>query len=145
MRYLISFCATVALLCVCRDVSAWADTGHKVVASIAMRRLSPEDRETIVEILSHHPRFKEEFQDRMPADVRENAALKTEWLFQQAAVWPDIVREYKGETRDALHRPTWHYINYASFLIPTEKAELLKSIPPEGRTRCRKPSRKSTT
>src|SRR5262245_58446176 len=90
---------------------AWSDAGHKIIASIAFNRLTPEEREKVVAILREHPRFKADFTDKMPADLADDD--KNEWIFQQAAVWPDIARGFRGE--DArFHHSTWHYINLPS-------------------------------
>ena len=70
---------------------AWADKGHKMVASIALRQLDQAEREKIYSILKKHPRWQEEFADRMPEEIRNgDTAAQLEWTFQQAAIWPDV-------------------------------------------------------
>lgn len=109
---------------------AWADKGHKMVASIALRQLDQAERDTIYDILKQHPRWKEDFADRMPEDVRTgDAALQLEWVMQQAAIWPDIAREFQGEVRERFHRPTWHYINHGIFLDEKEREYFEKEFP----------------
>lgn len=109
---------------------AWADKGHKMVASIALRQLDQAEREKILSILKHHPRWKEEFADRMPEEIRNgDAATQLEWSFQQAAIWPDIAREYQNDVRDKFHRSTWHYINHGIFLDEKEAEHFKKEFP----------------
>jgi hypothetical protein len=109
---------------------AWSDKGHKMVASIALRQLDQAEREKIYAILKHHPRWKEEFADRMPEDVRTgDAAMQLEWAFQQAAIWPDIAREYQDDVREKFHRSTWHYINHGIFLHEQEREKFEKEFP----------------
>jgi hypothetical protein len=109
---------------------AWSDKGHKMVASIALRQLDQTEREKIHAILKHHPRWQQEFADRMPEDVRTgDSAMQLEWVFQQAAIWPDIAREYKDDVRDQFHRSTWHYINHGTFLHEQEREKFEKEFP----------------
>src|SRR5690349_16668600 len=92
--------------------SAWNATGHKIIASIAFRQLTAAEQSKIVEILKRHPRFAEDFKEQMPAEIRDaNEATQNEWLFQQAAIWPDAVRSGPAEKR-AFSRPEWHYVNF---------------------------------
>src|SRR5258707_1201174 len=79
---------------------AWNATGHKIIASIAFRQLTPAEQAKVVAILKRHPRFTDDFADQMPADVRgADEATQNEWLFQQAAVWPDTVRSGPPDKR----------------------------------------------
>lgn len=111
-------------------IFAWADKGHKMVASIALRQLDQAEREKIYAILKNHPRWKEEFADRMPEEIRlGEASGRLEWAFQQAAIWPDIAREYQDDVRDKFHRSTWHYINHGIYLDQTEREKFEKEFP----------------
>src|ERR1700722_9416523 len=69
---------------------AWGPAGHKIVASIAFRRLSPEKQAKIVALLKKHPRYEDDFAGKMPDDLSEQ--LTNEWIMQQAAIWPDLAR-----------------------------------------------------
>jgi S1/P1 Nuclease len=103
---------------------AWNATGHKVIASIAFRQLAPAEQAKIVAILKKHPRFTEDFADDMPEEVRRgDESMQNEWLFQQAAVWPDLVRGGPPERR-AFNRSEWHYVNLPHFLTDPVKAQL---------------------
>lgn len=103
---------------------AWNWTGHKIIASIAVRQMSEEEQTRAVAILTRHPRFTEDFSDAMPEEVRgEEAAAQREWLLQQAAVWPDLVRSGPA-AKTVFHRATWHYINVPHFLNDSARLEL---------------------
>ncbi len=103
--------------------SAWYDAGHKVIASIAFRRLSEVERARVVELLRAHPRFTEDFERKLPEDA-QNEPARQEWLFQQAAVWPDLAREFRGEDWQRFHRSTWHYIDLPRYLSEADRAAL---------------------
>ena len=90
---------------------AWNGLGHKVIAEIAWRQLDEATRQQIVDTLRRHPRFAEDFEKKMPADVATaDKAVQDHWVFQQAATWPDIARKTDYD------RPSWHYINVPLFL-----------------------------
>jgi hypothetical protein len=114
---LILFCASQAL--------AWHDGGHKLVAAIAFKRLTPDERKKVLEILKHHPRFDPDFDDQMPGSVAAGSdERQQEWLFQQAAVWPDMARQFHGNLKDTYHRPLWHYINRPIFLTDADRTAM---------------------
>jgi len=107
---------------------AWNDLGHRLVAALAFRRLNPGQRDKIVAILAEHPRFEKDFTDKMPGDVSSKIPSKNEWLFQQAAIWPDIARGLPNnppsKLRDTFHRPAWHFINRPVFLSDADQMAL---------------------
>jgi hypothetical protein len=85
---------------------AWNALGHKVVAEIAWRQLDSPTRQQIVDTLRRHPRFAEDFEQKMPEDVATaDRAVQDHWIFLQAATWPDIARKTDYD------RPSWHYID----------------------------------
>jgi hypothetical protein len=102
--------AAFALLSI-TPAHAWNNTGHKVVADIAWEQLTPERRKEIVDVLRRHPRFDEDFAKKMPSDVDEDR-----WIFQQAAIWPDIARGFKDDDLAKYNRPSWHYVNVPVFI-----------------------------
>lgn len=124
-----------------RPASAWNATGHKLISSIAFRRLSPEEQGRVIAILKRHPRFTQDFSDEMPPELKEaGPAEQHEWLFQQAGIWADIVRSGPPE-RTAFHRPTWHYVDLPLFLDAPSRLALEGKVkenvllaPPEGAT-----------
>jgi hypothetical protein len=114
------------LLCLApTSAYGWNAVGHKVVASIAFRRLTAAEQEKVVAILKSHPRFEADFEEEMPDAIADGqAAERNEWLFQQAAVWPDIARGFPRAQRDKFHRPNWHFINLPLFLTPADEEAL---------------------
>jgi len=107
---------------------AWADAGHKIIASIAFRQLTPAEREKIVAILKAHPRFAEDYAANLPAELTE-AADQQEWHFQQAAVWPDYIRGYPEDLKPIYHHGFWHWITARPrYLTPADRAALDKTI-----------------
>ncbi|HVJ68254.1 MAG TPA: hypothetical protein VM510_09735, partial [Caulifigura sp.] len=77
---------------------AWWDCGHKIIASIAYRRLTPVQQKALVDILTQHPRFEQDFKSLMPKDLAPE--LEGEWIVQQCSVWPDLARDFKGPDKE---------------------------------------------
>jgi hypothetical protein len=73
-----------------------------VVARLAWRQLSDEQRAKVSAILKNHPHYSEYLAAQKPEGFAED-----EWAFMRAATWPDWVRGKRD-----YDRPTWHYINY---------------------------------
>jgi hypothetical protein len=125
-RLLIAF-IVVTVLVPFRIASAWGPAGHKIIASIAFRRLSPEKQAMIIALLKQHPRFEEDFAKKMPSDL--SAADANEWTIQQAAIWPDIARSLKGNgLRQEYHHRSWHFIDLPDFLTPADEQALKDQI-----------------
>jgi len=104
---------------------AWWDAGHKIIAAIAFRQLSAEQQQATFELLKAHPRWQPDFAEWMPeplahGDIGEQA----EWSFMQAAVWPDIVRDFEGDDKTTYHHATWHYVNIPLFLSDGDRMAL---------------------
>ena len=101
----------LSALFVC-PVFAWNHTGHKVVAELTWRNLSPAKRKAASELLKQHPHYALLLATNVPSGVDTN-----EWAFLNAAVWPDMVRPARGNDREKptgitkYHRSPWHYIN----------------------------------
>ena len=97
---------------------AWSAGGHKIVARIAWARLTPDKRKVISDLIRHNPRFDDDFV--LPGNFTPNTDEgETEWLFTQAAVWPDLIRD----NVDFNHDP-WHYINQPVFLTDNDRNAL---------------------
>jgi hypothetical protein len=101
---------------------AWHNDGHKAVARIAWKQLSDAQRAQAIAILNQHP-HKAFLQFQKPADTDMN-----EWMFVQAATWPDWVRKplnpmIAGQSPNQIEhkysRPVWHYVNLP-FVMPGE-------------------------
>jgi hypothetical protein len=121
----------VISLCVLAVSPAWGwwDAGHKITGSIAFRRLTPEQRQQVTALLRAHPRWEQDFASQMPDDVRSgDADVQAEWSFQQAALWPDLARNFEGAERERFHHATWHYINLQQFLAPADRTALAGTL-----------------
>lgn len=110
IRLLLIGCFAITFsLAIAQRCPAWNALGHKVVADIAWRQLDAQTRADIVRTLRRHPRFDDDF-------AKEGDAGDDRWVFQQAAVWPDLAR---GQAE--YDKPTWHYINHPQFIgLPRE-------------------------
>ncbi len=80
------------LLTLCLPVQAWNARGHKTIAAIAYRNLTPEARSRVDRLLALHPEYAE-WTSGLPAGEKGLAA------FLQASVWPDRIRSGEGGYR----------------------------------------------
>jgi hypothetical protein len=110
----------------CATSFGWHDAGHKIIASIAYRRLEAPEREQLVAILRKHPRFQEDFAARIPRDL--SSEEQAEWIVQQASVWPDLARKFPDGEREKYHRGPWHYLDIPLFLTPEDKATMEQAL-----------------
>ena len=86
------------VLATTQPAHAWNGHCHRVIASIAFQRLEPERCLELADRIRNHPRFDADFAEKMPDEVRAgDDQMQAEWLFQQAACWPDRVRSLKGK------------------------------------------------
>ena len=93
------------------NLFAWNGTGHMTVAELAWRKLSSGERKTVSQLLQAHPHYAELLNTNVPRNVERD-----EWVFLQAATWPDMVRPSRGATPKpehitVYHRSEWHYVN----------------------------------
>lgn len=124
LRFICLFVTSLVSIVVAKNANAvvWNPQGHKVTASICYRRLEPEMRAAVANLLRKHPRYDEDFLRDMPNEIRRgDREEQDEWLFQQAAAWPDFVRD-GPDARTKYHRPSWHYINLPHYLTPADRA-----------------------
>lgn len=113
--------ATLLLVILSSEASAWNGLGHKVVADIAWQQLNEGQHAEIVRTLRRHPRFDPDFVRDIPE------ADQDRWIFQHAATWPDQIRgnhEYD--------MPTWHYVNIPLFIGDERQVDFNRSTRPEG-------------
>jgi hypothetical protein len=104
------------LLALATPATAWNALGHKVIAEIAWRQITPQQQQTVVDTLRRHPRFDADFVGRMPDDVLSaDKATQDQWVFQAAAYWPDVAR---GGPYD---HPSWHFINRPVFVDQSDE------------------------
>lgn len=105
------------------DLFAFSAGGHRIIASIAWQRMPPESRAEAVRLIRQHPRLKPDFLDKMPDSVRSGPTrLQDEWLFYEAAVWPDTARGLPRGERGKYNRGHWHYVNFPIYLDESDVA-----------------------
>ena len=127
-RYRLLILAIVLVLSSATPATAWNACGHRVVALIAWRQLAPEKQQAVIELLKQHPRYEQDFGERMPDVFRDGSADdRNAWLFTQAAVWPDVARGFKGEN-EKYHHPIWHYINLPVWLNDDAESQLQNNL-----------------
>jgi hypothetical protein len=129
MRFAVSFVFVGMCLMPCLPLQAFSEGGHKLIASIAFRRMSADQRQKIIAIIEHHPRYDQDFTSKMPDSIKQGAIeAQHEWLFQQAAIWPDLARNFGAADRSRFHRGNWHFINKPIFLRQQDEIDLNDSI-----------------
>ncbi|HTU18642.1 MAG TPA: S1/P1 nuclease [Gemmataceae bacterium] len=67
---------------------AWNSVGHKTVAMIAYKELSPSVRKKAIDLLRKHPELWADLTKDMPADVRDPDI----YVFTKAATFPDMAK-----------------------------------------------------
>ncbi len=128
MQAVFKLMTILALVACPRTASAWSAAGHKIIASICYRELPPTQREVIVGLMKAHPRFVEDFAGKMPDDIQNGGeGVQAEWLFQQASIWPDLVRSGPAERR-AYDRPQWHFVYIPHFLTRDDYKAMHDSV-----------------
>jgi hypothetical protein len=71
-----------------------------VIAFIAWLELPDTTHQKAGAIIKAHERFEQDFVGKMPDSVAHgDEALKSQWLFLQAAVCPDLPRGFSGALR----------------------------------------------
>ncbi len=96
------------------------DDSNRLAGSICYHLLPEETRNAYVWLLKHHPRYTEDFADRMPDNVKngDDVDMQSEWHFQQAAIWGEMVRG-----NDEFDRGPWRY-NGPCFLTEDDRKAL---------------------
>lgn len=98
MRLLIALCLATFIPQTC---FAWFEGGHHLIAVMAYELLNVSEQQQIQEILTNHPRFKEDFVSPPSVVATEETKL---WVIGRAGYWPDVARSLPDWTR-----PAWHY------------------------------------
>jgi len=112
-RIIYSICL-IGLLGVSSQSFAWDATSHRLTAYVAWEALTPALRTKLSTIIEKHPRYQSDFIDAMPANIMlASEQEQARWIFGQAAIWPDAVRQLQGDELIRYNRPTWHYIDGA--------------------------------
>ena len=111
-------------------IYAWNYSSHAIVAIIAYEWMDTESRNKVLDLIKHHPRYKEDFINAMPDTSKFWTQTEREqWIFAQIAFWPDIARGFKDELRDKYHHSTWHYINLGVFPNEDLKEQFGPTLP----------------
>lgn len=98
----------LSLICLCILVPslwAWNDKGHMVIARLAWKELTPEERAKVFAILQKHPHYHQFHTEKKPDGYTED-----EWAFLRAATWSDWVRNGPKEITK-YHMGPVHYVN----------------------------------
>lgn len=107
-------------------VLGWSQGGHRVVANIAYDRIDADKRAQIVAVLRQHDDFALRFDKMMPADIRNGSVENQDrWIFLQAAIWPDLIRNIPK-----FHREPWHFTDFPFFPLDGDEAALKGSVTP---------------
>ena len=113
------------LLLIANPAQAWNAIGHRATAAIAFDQLSAEQQGELKNILREHPRYHEDFVGLMPEAIRNGSDhVKTIWSLEQAAIWPDLIRNLTPDVQENFSRYTWHYINRVVWLSPRDGESL---------------------
>jgi hypothetical protein len=97
-------------------IYAWNYSSHALTGIITYSLMDTNSSNKVLELIKHHPRYKEDFIDAMPDTSKFWTQTEREhWIFAQIAFWPDIARGFENEVRDTYHHSTWHYINLGVF------------------------------
>lgn len=106
----------LGLLTVSLSSQAWNAAGHQLMSAISWDLMTPKQQDYWVDILKHHPRFKQDFEQNIPKQVKRNPRYLNEWIFRQAARWADLPRNFHSSLKEKYHHGSWHYINYPLYL-----------------------------
>ena len=100
-------CIALVVLAACvSSAGAWNDKGHMVVARLAWKKLSVEERAKIVKLLEKHPHYEEFLKANKPENMTQD-----EWVFLRAATWADWVRNGPPE-RKKFSVPDAHFVDF---------------------------------
>src|SRR4051812_45129253 len=138
--------AMVAAACFVPTLSAWNETGHRIIAAIAYDNLTPQARDRVDTLLRQHPDYETILTKNAPSD----AAGKARAAFLTASSWPDMLRSdprFYDESRAGVQptaklpgfpsmasHPLWHYVDFnftedGTVVPPLEFPNALEQLP----------------
>ncbi len=134
IRFLGCLVTVFCLNLVSATAVAWNSAGHMIIALIGYDQMDDATRAKAIELIRAHPRFHDHFQSLMPREVsRGDVQEQDQWLFAQAATWPDLVRDAKGAVNrqdvSRFNRPWWHFIDEPIYLNDEDGRELEHHLP----------------
>lgn len=88
------------LLSMGRSALAWSESGHHIIAMIAMKMLPVEKQQALLNTLKAHPRYDSDFACPRIEDSDEVKA----WFAGRSVHWPVLARNYQE-----YHHPKWHH------------------------------------
>jgi hypothetical protein len=86
-----AFCALIVLSLTALPADAWNAVAHRTIAELVWRQMGPGERRAASALLRQHPHYAVLLAVDVPTGVNTN-----EWVFLNAAVWPDWVRPAKA-------------------------------------------------
>ena len=111
-------------------IFAWNYSSHALSGIIAYHLMESDTRSKVLDLIKHHPRYREDFVDAMPDTSKFWTQTEREhWIFARIAFWPDIARGFNNEARDKYHHSTWHYINLGIFPNEEIKEQFGPTLP----------------
>ena len=103
--------AAVLLPAFCLHALAWDAAGHKTVAAIAWRQMTPATRDRVIDILRHAPEDSQLSAFYMSYGSQSREARRLDF-FMTAATWPDIIKDKELTTRNKKYsNSNWHYFD----------------------------------
>jgi hypothetical protein len=124
MRF-IFISVVLSVVLVSARASAWNDTGHRTIATIAYDELTPAVRAKVDAILRAHPRYEKDLLGDMPPGYGE----PERYAFAMSGYWPDIIRSQTNPMHFTHHKGMWHYID-VRFQLPDWKPGTAPGIAP---------------
>ena len=119
------FFSVIAVWFFASPVGAWHEAGHKMTAEIAFDLLADAQQLQFAKLLRAHTRFEEDFAAQMPEEIVNSPEIeKARWIFAQASIWPELIRNTGESVGRQYHRSTWHYINLPVYLTEQDQKEL---------------------
>ena len=106
----------IGLIVVSTTTLGWNAAGHHLMSAISWDLMTAKQQDYWVDILKHHPRYKKDFEQNIPKQVKKNPQYLNEWIFRQAARWSDLPRNFHSGLKEKYHHGSWHYINYPLYL-----------------------------
>ncbi len=117
-------CAVALFAASVPTLSAWNETGHRLIAAIAYGNLTPQTRARVDALLKQHPDYTSILTKNAPSDP----AGKARAAFLVASYWPDLIRNdarFYDELRAGVQvtpllpgfpemgrHTTWHYVDF---------------------------------